>query len=52
MTPRAATTSASTDRAAYGTNRLWNEVEAAHRWWRHSGEPTLEDWEFIVAPDR
>jgi hypothetical protein len=27
-------------------------VEAAHRCWRHSGEPTLEGWEFIVAPDR
>jgi protein-L-isoaspartate O-methyltransferase len=36
----------------HGPRRLWNEVEAAHRWWRHSGEPTLEDWEFVVAPDR
>jgi protein-L-isoaspartate O-methyltransferase len=36
----------------HGPRRLWNEAEAAHRWWRHSGEPTLEDWEFVVTPDR
>jgi Protein-L-isoaspartate(D-aspartate) O-methyltransferase (PCMT) len=36
----------------HGPRRLWHEVEAAHRWWRHSGEPTLEDWEFVVTPDR
>ncbi|HWR46493.1 MAG TPA: protein-L-isoaspartate(D-aspartate) O-methyltransferase, partial [Pseudonocardiaceae bacterium] len=35
----------------YGPRRLWSEVEAAHRWWRHSGEPTLEDWEFVITPD-
>jgi len=28
------------------------EVEAAHRWWRHSGEPTLKGWGFVVTPDR
>ena len=36
----------------YGPRRLWNEAEAAHRWWRRSGEPTLEDWEFLITPDR
>lgn len=36
----------------HGPRRLWNEVEAAHRWWQQSGEPSLEEWEFVVTSDR
>lgn len=35
-----------------GPRRLWDELEAAHRWWRRAGEPQLDDWEFVVAPER
>ena len=35
----------------HGPRRLWDEAEAAHRWWHQAGEPGLEDWEYLVTPD-
>lgn len=34
-----------------GSRRLWDEVEAAYRWWRDAGEPKAADWLFTVTPD-
>ncbi|HXT44544.1 MAG TPA: methyltransferase domain-containing protein [Pseudonocardiaceae bacterium] len=34
-----------------GPRRLWDEVEAAYRWWVDQGEPTLDQWRFTVSPD-
>jgi protein-L-isoaspartate O-methyltransferase len=36
----------------FGPRRLWDEAEAAYRWWESSGKPGIEDWEWVVAPDR
>ncbi|PKW13017.1 methyltransferase domain-containing protein [Saccharopolyspora spinosa] len=35
-----------------GPRRLWDEAEAAFRWWQCHGEPSLEAWRWTVAPDR
>jgi hypothetical protein len=35
-----------------GPRRLWDEVEAAYRWWLDQGRPTLDQWQFTVSPDR
>lgn len=35
-----------------GPRRLWDEAEAAHGWWQRAGRPGIEDWEFVVTPDR
>jgi protein-L-isoaspartate O-methyltransferase len=35
-----------------GPRRLWDEVEAAHRWWLGQGKPTMDQWRFTVSPDR
>lgn len=35
-----------------GPRRLWQEVEAAYRWWLDQGKPTLDQWRFTVSPDR
>lgn len=35
-----------------GPRRLWDEAEAAHRWWRAAGQPTVEAWEFVVTRGR
>ena len=32
-----------------GSRNLWDEVEAAYRWWVESGEPTAEHWRFVVS---
>lgn len=34
-----------------GPRRLWDEVEAAYRWWVRAGRPTADRWRFIVTPD-
>jgi protein-L-isoaspartate O-methyltransferase len=34
-----------------GPRRLWNEAEAAYRWWLEQGKPTLNQWRFTVSPD-
>ncbi|MGH3717970.1 MAG: methyltransferase domain-containing protein [Pseudonocardiaceae bacterium] len=36
----------------HGPRRLWNEIEAAYRWWRHHGEPGFDNWVFTVTPHR
>ncbi|MFG3498640.1 methyltransferase domain-containing protein [Streptomyces sp. NPDC047928] len=47
----------------YGPRRLWNEVEAAHAWWTHAGQPGPErfglstapgtrEWVWLDTPDR
>ncbi|MBV9013688.1 MAG: methyltransferase domain-containing protein [Pseudonocardiales bacterium] len=33
-----------------GPRRLWDEVEAAYRWWVRAGSPTAERWHFTVTP--
>jgi hypothetical protein len=35
----------------HGPRRLWDEAEAAYRWWQQAGEPPLEAWELVVGPD-
>jgi protein-L-isoaspartate(D-aspartate) O-methyltransferase len=34
-----------------GPRRLWDEVEAAYRWWVEAGCPGADRWRFTVAPD-
>jgi protein-L-isoaspartate O-methyltransferase len=36
----------------HGPRRLWNEVEAAVRWWQGKGEPALEAWIWTITPKR
>ena len=33
-----------------GTRTLWDEVETAYRWWVEAGEPTVDTWQFTLAP--
>jgi protein-L-isoaspartate O-methyltransferase len=33
-----------------GGRRLWDEVEAAHRWWTEAGEPAVDAWRFTLTP--
>lgn len=35
----------------FGPRRLWDEVEAAHRWWVDAGRPGADRWRFTVTPD-
>lgn len=35
-----------------GPRRLWDEVEAAHRWWLHQGRPTQHDFGLTVGQAR
>ena len=35
-----------------GPRRLWDESEAAYRWWLDRGTPNPQDWEWLVARDR
>ncbi|MGH3548852.1 MAG: hypothetical protein ACRDQU_12230 [Pseudonocardiaceae bacterium] len=35
----------------HGSRRLWDEVDAAHRWWREQGKPDVEQWRFTVNPN-
>lgn len=34
-----------------GPRRLWDEVEAACRWWLQAGSPKAEQWRFTVTPE-
>ncbi|MGH8964022.1 MAG: methyltransferase domain-containing protein, partial [Actinomycetes bacterium] len=34
-----------------GPRRLWDEVEAACRWWLDMGSPKAEQWRFTVTPE-
>jgi len=34
-----------------GPRRLWDEVEAACRWWLDAGSPKAEQWRFTVTPE-
>ena len=33
-----------------GQRTLWDEVETAYRWWVEVGEPTVDTWQFTLAP--
>lgn len=33
----------------FGPRRLWDEVEAAYRWWIDAAEPGTERWRFTVT---
>jgi len=35
----------------HGPRRLWDEAQAAHRWWKTIGEPSPQAWEFTITPD-
>jgi protein-L-isoaspartate(D-aspartate) O-methyltransferase len=35
----------------HGPRRLWDDVEAAYRWWKDAGDPQAADWQFTVTPD-
>ena len=35
-----------------GPRTVFNEVEAAYRWWREQGEPAVTDWLITVTPDQ
>lgn len=34
----------------HGPRMLFDEVETAYQWWLELGEPTAEQWRFIVSP--
>ncbi|MGH3326826.1 MAG: methyltransferase domain-containing protein [Streptomycetales bacterium] len=36
----------------YGPRRLWEEVEAAYRWWGHAGRPARERFGLTVTPEK
>jgi hypothetical protein len=31
-----------------GERTLWDEIQAAHRWWIDAGKPTVDAWQFTV----
>lgn len=35
-----------------GIRRLWDEAEAAYRWWIGQGKPTGLDWEWTITPQQ
>ncbi|WP_246257780.1 methyltransferase domain-containing protein [Amycolatopsis anabasis] len=35
-----------------GPRRLWDEAEAAYRWWQARGEPPLSAWRWTITPNR
>jgi hypothetical protein len=35
----------------YGIRRLWDEAEAAGRWWERSGRPHITQWRWRITPD-
>jgi hypothetical protein len=35
-----------------GVRRLWDEAEAAYRWWQAHGEPFIAEWQWTITPDR
>ncbi|AXB46431.1 methyltransferase domain-containing protein [Amycolatopsis albispora] len=35
-----------------GPRRLWDETEAAYRWWLDRGTPKPQDWEWVVTRGR
>jgi len=35
----------------YGPRRLWDEIDAAHRWWVAAGRPEAGDWLVTATPD-
>jgi protein-L-isoaspartate O-methyltransferase len=35
-----------------GIRRLWDEAEAAFRWWQDQGKPFITEWEWTITPDR
>jgi protein-L-isoaspartate(D-aspartate) O-methyltransferase len=34
----------------YGHRKLWDEVEAAYRWWVDTGQPAVDAWKFTITP--
>ncbi|WP_233224224.1 methyltransferase domain-containing protein [Amycolatopsis sp. BJA-103] len=36
----------------YGPRRLWDEAEAAYRWWQRRGQPPLSAWRWTITPER
>lgn len=35
----------------FGPRKLWDEVEAAYRWWVDAGSPAAERWRFTVSTE-
>ncbi|MDQ3153712.1 MAG: hypothetical protein M3R63_19035 [Actinomycetota bacterium] len=35
----------------FGPRKLWDEVEAAYRWWADAGSPAVDRWRFTVTPE-
>ena len=35
----------------FGPRRLWDEVDAAYRWWRDAGGPAPDRYTLTVGPD-
>ena len=33
-----------------GERKLWDEVQAAHRWWLDMGKPAVDAWRFTIDP--
>lgn len=33
-----------------GERTLWDEVQAAHRWWLDMGKPAADAWRFTIDP--
>ncbi|WET76870.1 protein-L-isoaspartate(D-aspartate) O-methyltransferase [Amycolatopsis sp. QT-25] len=34
-----------------GVRRLWDEAQAAYRWWRSKGDPHITTWTWTITPD-
>ncbi len=35
----------------HGPRQLWDEIDAAYRWWLDAGSPGIDRWRFTVTPD-
>lgn len=35
-----------------GPRRLWDQAEAAYRWWQQQGQPPISAWEWAITPER
>jgi protein-L-isoaspartate O-methyltransferase len=35
-----------------GPRRLWDQAQAAYRWWQRAGEPQLSAWQWTIRRDR
>ena len=34
----------------HGPRQLWDEIDAAYRWWIDTGSPSVDRWRFTITP--